>query len=102
MSMDQDQHQAGGGEAKPSPFSNPKTLLGGGAAALLVVFFLQNLQEVRIDFLMFNFTTNLIWALLGSAACGAVAMWGFSSMRARGARKREELMAKAELQKKKK
>lgn len=101
MTTDQDQRQGIEVAEKPSPFTNPKVLIGAALSALFVVFVLSNLEKVEIDFLWMSFSTNLIWALLISFAAGAVSFWGFSAIRARGARKREEMMAKAQLDRKK-
>ena len=101
MSTDQDQRQAIEPESA-SPLTNPRFLVGGGIAAVFVIFILSNLEEVEIDFLWMSVTTNLIWALAISFAFGAVSFWGFSAIRARGARKREEMLAKAKLDKDKK
>jgi len=43
--------------------------------AALILFFLQNLQEAKINFLWFDVTTDMIWALISSALLGAVAMF---------------------------
>lgn len=45
------------------------------AGAALVLFFLQNLQEVKINFLWMDWNTQMIWALLVSALLGAVAVF---------------------------
>jgi uncharacterized integral membrane protein len=61
-------------------------LAGGGA---LILFFLQNLQEVSVNFLWFEWNLALIWALLAAAILGAVSSFAFSALRGRG-RRREE------------
>ena len=43
--------------------------------AALILFFLQNLQEAKINFLWFDITTDMIWALISSALLGAIAMF---------------------------
>ncbi len=42
------------------------------ALAALTLFLLQNLQEVQVHFLWFDWSTRMLWALLASAAVGAV------------------------------
>jgi uncharacterized integral membrane protein len=58
-------------------------VLGGIA---LIVFFLQNRQEVNVNFLWLEWNTGLIWALLASAIIGALSAVAFSTIRARGRR----------------
>ena len=57
------------------------------AVAALVLFFLQNLQEAEINFLWFEWNTQMIWALIVSAALGAaavfLAMWFYGRRRQR-------------------
>jgi uncharacterized integral membrane protein len=53
------------------------------AVAALVLFFFQNLQEVDIHFLWFDWTTRMLWALLVSAAVGAAAALAFGMRRPR-------------------
>ena len=62
--------------------------LGAGAVAIaaLVLFFLQNLQEVRVRFLWFDVHTALIFALFASAVMGGVATWLISTLRRRASR----------------
>jgi uncharacterized integral membrane protein len=55
-------------------------LIGALIAGLaLILFFLQNLQEVKINFLWMDWNTQMIWALIVSALLGAIgvflAMW---------------------------
>lgn len=88
-------------EEDRSPFASPKAIVGGAVLLLLAGFFLQNMQKVQINLLWFDWETRLIWALLMSAVVGAVAAWLFGSLRSRGARKREELLAAAELHRRK-
>jgi uncharacterized integral membrane protein len=52
----------------------------------LIVFFLQNREEVNVNFLWMEWTTGLIWALLASAILGALAAVAFSTIRGRSAR----------------
>lgn len=84
-----------------SPFASPRLIAGAIALLLLAGFFLQNMQKVQINLLWFDWETRLIWALLLSAVVGAVAAWLFGSLRSRGARKREEMLAAAELHRRK-
>ena len=43
------------------------------ALATLVLFLLQNLQEIDVHFLWFDWSTRMLWALLASAAFGGIA-----------------------------
>ena len=51
------------------------------AGVALVLFFVQNLQEVKINFLWMDWNTQMIWALLVSALLGAVAVFLASTVR---------------------
>ena len=51
------------------------------ALATLILFLLQNLQEVDIHFLWFDWSTRMIWALLASAIVGALAIVLFATLR---------------------
>jgi len=62
---------------------------GGLGVVLLVVFFLQNQQEVDVEFLFWEWNTGLIWALLASAILGALSAVAFSTIRGRARRKAE-------------
>ena len=53
------------------------------AIAALGLFFFQNLQEVRMHFLWFDWDTRLIFALFVSAAAGGVAAWLIGALRRR-------------------
>jgi uncharacterized integral membrane protein len=57
--------------------------LGALAVTLLVVFFLQNLQEVDIHFLWFDWTTRMLYALVIAAIVGALAAAVFATTRPR-------------------
>jgi len=61
-------------------------ITGGGA---LIIFFLQNLQEVKVDFLWMTWSTGLIWALLASAVLGALSTVAISTIRGRARRQRQ-------------
>jgi uncharacterized integral membrane protein len=65
--------------------------MGGSIAAVLALalFLLQNTQSVEVNFLWFEWTTRMLWALLAAAAAGGIATFGFSTLRARR-RRREE------------
>ncbi len=56
---------------------------GGVAIAALVLFFVENLQEVRVRFLWFDLHTPLIFALFASAAMGGVTVGLMSALRRR-------------------
>ena len=63
----------------PAPPEEPRSaldqakMIGAAIAGLaLIVFFFQNLQDVRIEFLFWDWRTDMIWALLVSALLGAV------------------------------
>jgi uncharacterized integral membrane protein len=51
-----------------------KIKTGAGAVALgaLALFLFQNLQEVDVHFLWFDWSTRMTWALLASAAFGGI------------------------------
>ncbi len=50
-----------------------RAVAGLTALALLIIFLLQNLQQVRVNFLWFHQDIRLIYALLLAAAFGGVA-----------------------------
>ena len=60
-----------------------KLIVGLVALSTLILFLLQNLQEVDIHFLWFDWSTRMIWALLASAIVGALAMVAFATLRGR-------------------
>jgi uncharacterized integral membrane protein len=72
--------------------------LGGGAIAsitgvgLLLVFIVQNTEDVRLDFLVWDFTWPVWLLTLTSALLGALVWFGFGVMRRHRRRKerREE------------
>jgi uncharacterized integral membrane protein len=45
------------------------------AGIILIVFFLQNLQQVTINFLWFDIETDMIWALISSAILGGLSVF---------------------------
>jgi uncharacterized integral membrane protein len=53
----------------------------GIAGALLLILVLQNLQEVRVDFLFIHTTIPLIFALLIAGALGALIGWATPHIR---------------------
>ena len=55
---------------------------------VLIVFFLQNLHEAEVRFLWFEWETRVIWALIVSAAFGAIATFSVVTIRSRAARLR--------------
>ncbi len=56
----------------------------GLAAILLTILILQNLQEVKVDFLFIHTTTPLIFALLVAGGLGAVIGWAAPRVRRGG------------------
>jgi len=62
-------------EAHPNLIARVRTAVGLVALAALALFFLQNLQEVEMHFLWFDIETRMLWALLASAAVGALSWW---------------------------
>ena len=60
-----------------------RLIIGVVALGTLILFLLQNLQEVDIHFLWFDWSTRMIWALLASAIVGALAMVAFATVRRR-------------------
>lgn len=50
-----------------------KLVLAVVALAVLVTFLLQNRQDAEVHFLWFDWSTQLVWALLASALVGVVA-----------------------------
>jgi uncharacterized integral membrane protein len=60
-----------------------KLIVGVLGGAALIIFFLQNRQEVNVNFLWMEWTTGLIWALLASAVLGALSAVAFATIRAR-------------------
>ena len=75
-------------------------LWGGiAAAAVLAIFLLQNLNETAVTFLFWEQEIPLIFALVISAALGAIASMLFSYLRRRS--KEAELRERAALQREK-
>ena len=73
---DEGQHAVASGKSGPSLM-----LIGLGiAAALFIIFFLQNGEHTRIDFLVFEKRTTIRWSLLVAVLLGilidrAFSMW---------------------------
>ena len=67
--------------------------LGGGAIAsltgvgLLLIFMIQNREDVRLDFLVWNFTWPVWLLTLASALLGALVWFGLGVMRRHRRRK---------------
>lgn len=57
-----------------------KLVAGIVALGALVTFCLQNLQEVQVHFLWFDWETRLLWALLASGAFGGVGLLAFGTL----------------------
>jgi uncharacterized integral membrane protein len=64
------------------------------AGIALILFFFQNLQHVQIHFLWFDWNTQMIWALIASAALGAAGVFLALTIRGRRGRKAKERSAK--------
>ena len=60
-----------------------KVIVGLVSLGILILFLLQNLQQVDIHFLWFDWSTRMVWALLASSVVGALAMVAFSTIRRR-------------------
>jgi uncharacterized integral membrane protein len=60
------------------------------AVTALILFFFQNLQHVQIHFLWFDWNTQMIWALIASAALGAIGIFLALTIRGRRGRKGKE------------
>ncbi|MGB2694104.1 MAG: LapA family protein [Dehalococcoidia bacterium] len=67
------ERQSDASEERPASVIGRTLQYGGiGIIVLLAVFLLQNLQEARVNFLWFEWTVRMVWALLVSAVFGAV------------------------------
>lgn len=69
-----------------STMTTVKRIVAGIALILLVTFFIQNSQEIRIEFLGWDVETRMFWALLASAVAGALAAVMVATIRGRGHR----------------
>ena len=66
---------------EPRPLGEQLKLIGATIAGLaLVIFFFQNLEDVKIRFLFWDWQTDMVWALIFSAIMGAVATFLVSWM----------------------
>jgi uncharacterized integral membrane protein len=66
---------------EPRPLGDQLKLAGAGAVALaLVIFFFQNLEDVKIRFLFWDWQTDMVWALIFSALMGSVSTFLVSWM----------------------
>ncbi|MDP9236147.1 MAG: LapA family protein [Chloroflexota bacterium] len=83
---DERRHEPVEGETSAGTMARMKVALGVLALAALATFLLQNLQEVQVHFLWFDWSTRLIWALLASAAVGTLATLLISTL---GRRRRQ-------------
>jgi uncharacterized integral membrane protein len=70
---------------EPSRAARVKMGAGVVATLALLLFFAQNLQEVQMHFLWFDWNTRLLFALFASTAIGALATWLFGTLRRRRA-----------------
>jgi uncharacterized integral membrane protein len=68
----------GGGESRRITGGAIASLTGVG---LLVIFMVQNTNDVRVDFLFWNFTWPLWLVMLVTAVAGALAWIGFGILR---------------------
>ena len=76
MSEDRPQTPSTARQAEPQDLGDQLKLIGAIVASVaLALFFLQNLQEVEINFLWFEWNTRMIWALIVSAALGGVGVF---------------------------
>jgi uncharacterized integral membrane protein len=88
MTRAQGDHLDAAGQPVEGPgFTDRAKLFGGiGAIGLLAIFLLQNLQEVQVHFLWFDWSTRMLWALLASSVIGALGSVLFSTLRRRSRR----------------
>ena len=76
MAQQQTQGTPVPGQEPPRSLGDQLKLAGALIAGLaLVIFFFQNLQDVRVEFLFWDWETDMIWALLVSALLGAAVMF---------------------------
>lgn len=79
-------------KADANPPANGRRLSGGAIASLaglgaLVIFIVQNTEDVRLDFLFWNFTWPLWLLTIVSAVLGALVWFGLGVMRRHRRRK---------------
>lgn len=72
-----------GEDAGPGTLDRIKQGIGLLALAALALFLLQNLQRVEVHFLWFDWQTRMLWALLASAAFGAIGTFLVSTLAGR-------------------
>lgn len=77
---------------QPAPRSSGRGLSGGaiaslGGIAVLVIFIVQNTEDVRFDFLWFNFTWPLWLYTILVALVGALVWFGLGVIRRHNRRK---------------
>ena len=78
---------------QPGEVGNDRAGLSGGAIAslsgvvLLVIFVVQNTDDVKLDFLFWDFTWPLWLLTIVSALLGALVLFGFGIMRRHRRRK---------------
>lgn len=77
---DERRHEPVEDESSAGTMARMKLSLGVLALVALATFLLQNLQEVQVHFLWFDWSTRLIWALLASAAVGGLATLMMSTL----------------------
>jgi uncharacterized integral membrane protein len=77
--MADDQHQ----HTPASKRRSPAVWVGVAAAIVALIFIAQNSQSVQVDFIFAETETPLFWALLISAALGALAGWLIPKLRRR-------------------
>lgn len=70
-----------GHDGRQSGTPTARNILSAVLILLLVVFVLQNLEEVRIDFLVFTVETSMLVAMLICALLGAAAALLFTRQR---------------------
>lgn len=72
-----------------STMATIKLIIAGIALILLMTFFIQNSQQIKIEFLAWDVETRMFWALLASAVAGALAAVMVATIRGRGHRGHE-------------
>ncbi len=86
MSRSREQDRFRPASQAPGTFDRIKAAAGIIAVVLLLLFFVQNLQDVKVNFLFFTMHTRLLWALLVSAAFGAIGTFLVGVLRGRSDR----------------
>ena len=70
-------------ESRLGLFARVRIAAGTLALGALVLFLLQNLQEVDVHFLWFDWSTRMLWALLAAGASGGLAAILFGTLAGR-------------------